>query len=74
MHYCLCAYEHERLRSLCDFQMDQIQSAECGAAYLLTTLVIVVRPQLAMYTLLQNNENITTKAVAKLPLAEFGKI
>lgn len=57
-------YEHERLGSLCGFQIDQIQPAECGAAYLLTTLVIVVRPQLAMYTPLQNNEIITTKAVA----------
>lgn len=67
-------YEHERLGSLCGFQMDQIQPAECGAAYLLTSLVIVVRPQLAMYIPLQNNENIRTKAAAKLLLAEFGKI
>lgn len=67
-------YEHERLGSLCGFQMDQIQPAECGAAYLLSTLVIVVRPELAMHTPSQNNENITRKAVAKLPLAEFGKI
>lgn len=66
--------ENERPGSLCGFQMDQIQPAECGAAYLLTTLVIIARPQLAMYTLLQNNENIMMEAVAKLPLAEFGKI